>query len=97
LDIKLVINQKQILQTEVLKMLTQPFVLEVLANEHQNNLLKEASAHRRTRQVKKERFGLASLLRCMVAFLGEPLIGPVRQSADQTSFFTDEVVTDGSR
>ena len=77
-------------------MLNQHFVA-ALANEHRNELLKEADACRTARQAKKEQFVQASRLKRIVAFLSGLRIGAVRPAADQASLFTDGTITAGRR
>ena len=78
-------------------MLNQTFVLEVLVNDHRNDLLKEANADWAFRQVKKKGSVQANQIKCIVARLAGLLIGPVRQVVDRRSFFTDEKITAGHR
>jgi hypothetical protein len=90
-------TQDQYLQKEVSEMLNQPYVLEVLTNDHRNELLRKADAYRAVRQVKKEPRVQAKLLKHLVAHLVGLLMNTVRQLSDQSSFFTDEAFTDGYR
>ena len=68
-------------------MLNQSFVLEVLANEHRNDLVKGTTADQAARQMKKEQFMQTSRLKRFVAFLSGLRIGAVRPVADQASLF----------
>jgi len=78
-------------------MLNQSFVLEVLANEHRNDLLKGANTDQVARQMKKDQLVQASRLKRIVAFLSGMRIGAVRPVGDQASLFTDRIITAGHR
>ena len=71
-------------------MLNQSFVLELLANEHRNDLLKEANADPSTL---KEQFERESRLKRFVAFLSGVRIGAVRPIGDQASLLSDGAIT----
>jgi hypothetical protein len=81
----------------VTEMLNQSFVLEVLANDHRNDLLNGTTTDQAARQMKGEGFGQASRLKRLVAFLSGLRIGAVRPVADRASLFTDEMITAGRR
>jgi hypothetical protein len=78
-------------------MLNQSFVLEVLANEHRNDLLKGTTTDQAARQMKEKQYGQASRLKRFVAFLSGLRIGAVRPVGDQASLFSDETITAGRR
>ena len=75
-------------------MLNQSFVLELLVNEHYNDLLKEANADP---SASKEQFEHESRLKRFVAFLSGVRIGAVRPMGDQASLFSDGVINTDHR
>ena len=75
-------------------MIHHPYILEKLTHERQNDLLREADAHRLVRQVERGRPVQASLLKRISGALDGLLNDPDRHVAEQGSFFTDKAITD---
>jgi hypothetical protein len=73
-------------------MMHHPYVLEKLAHERRDDLLREADVHRLVRQVQREHPVQASLLKHVLGALDRLLNDPDRREAEQGSFSPDKAV-----
>lgn len=78
-------------------MLQHPYLAEKLANDHQNDLLREADSHRMARRFKKDRPAQASLSKPLVERLAGLLTGPLGRWAEQGPFYTESDIKVANR